>query len=130
MATITNANLSISVDSAKKTARCVVTGRVFFTVYEMREMKQGLRFILHCSLWGEDLGMWLNPDDYLYSYGSRYFPDATPTSPESVTFDVTVGLELLDEDFGTDEVYGLLTLKNLYTGNKVKVKTNVVKRIF
>ncbi len=130
MSTITNANLAISVDNAKKTARCVITAKVFFTRYEMKEMEQGLRFVLHCSLWGEDLGMWLNPDDFLYSYGSKYFPDATPTSPESVTFDVIVGVDLLNEDWGTDEVYGLLTLKNLYTGNKVKVRTNVVKRKF
>lgn len=130
MATITNANLAITVDSAKKTARCVVTAKVFFTNYEMSEMREGLRFVLHCSLWGQDLGMWLNPDDFLYSYGSKHFPDATPTSPENVVFDVTVGVGLLNEDWGTDEVYGLLTLKNLYTGNKVKAKTNVVKRKF
>lgn len=130
MATITNANLAISVDSAKKTARCVVTCRLFFSSYEMNEMKEGLRFVLHCSLWGEDLGWWLDPDDFLYSYGSRFFPDATPASPESVTFDVTVGVSLLDEDSGTDEVYGLLKLQNLYTAVTVRAKTNVVKRKF
>lgn len=130
MATLTNANLAITVDSVKKTAKCVVTVRVFFTGYEREEMKQGLKFVLHCSLWGEDLGNWLNPDDFLISYASKCFPDLTPTSPEDVVFDITVGVSLLDEDWGTDEVYGLLTLKNLYTGNKVKAKTNVVKRKF
>ena len=130
MASITNAKLGIAVDSAKKTARCTVTCKVFFTAYELREMKEGLKFVLHCSLWGEDLGNWLNPDDFLYSYGSKYFPDATPASPESVSFDVTVGVSLLDEDWGTDEVYGLLTLRNLYTGNTVKRKTNVITRNF
>jgi hypothetical protein len=130
MATITNAHLAISVDSHKKTARCVVTAKVFFTAYEMREMKEGLKYVLHCSLWGEDLGNWLNPDDYLYGYGSKHFPDTSPTTSENVTFDVTVGVGLLDEDWGTDEVYGLLTLRNLYTGNKVKAKTNVIKRKF
>lgn len=45
-------------------------------------------------------------------------------------FDVTVGVSLLDEDYGTDEVYGLLTLKNLNTGNTIKAKTNVIKRKF
>lgn len=130
MATMTNAHLDITVDSAKKTARCVVTAKVFFTPYEMREMREGLRFVLHCSLWGQDLGMWLNPDDYLFSYESKHYPDRTPTSPEAITFDVTVGVSLLDEDWGTDEVYGLLTLKNLYNGQKVKAKSNVVKRKF
>jgi hypothetical protein len=96
----------------------------------MNEMKEGLKFVLHCSLWGEDLGMWLNPDDFLFSYSSKVFPDATPTAREKVTFDVTVGVSLLDEDWGTDEVYGLLTLHNLYTGAKIKRKTNVVVRSF
>ena len=130
MATITGASLAINVNQVTKTAQCVVKARVFFTAYELREMKEGLKFVMHCSLWGEDLGMWLNPDDFLYCYNSKYFPDATPTNPEMVTFDVTVGTSLLDEDYGTDEIYGLLTLKNLYTGNKVKVRTNVVKRAF
>lgn len=130
MASVVNPRLNITVDSAKKTARCVVTCEVVFTAYEMNEMKEGLKFVLHCSLWGEDLGMWLNPDDFLYSYGSKIFPDATPALREKVTFDVTVGVSLLDEDWGTDEVYGLLTLHNLYTGAKVKRKTNVVVRNF
>jgi len=130
MASLVNPKLNITVDSAKKTARCVVTCKVYFTTYEMREMKEGLRFVLHCSLWGEDLGMWLNPDDFLYSYGSKFFPDATPASPENVTFDVTVGVSLLDEDWGTDEVYALLTLKNLYTNVTVQRKSNVVVRSF
>lgn len=130
MATITNATLAIAVNALTKTAQCSVKARVHFTAYEMREMQQGLKFVLHCSLWGQDLGMWLNPDDFLYSYNSKYFPDSNPTSPESVAFDVTVGTSLLDEDYGTDEVYALLTLKNLYTGNKVKAKTNIIKRAF
>jgi len=130
MATLVNPRLNITVDNAKKTARCVVTCEVLFTAYEMNEMKEGLRFILHCSLWGEDLGMWLNPDDFLFSYGSKVFPDATPTAREKVAFDVTVGVSLLDEDWGTDEVYGLLTLRNLYTNATVKRKTNVVVRSF
>ncbi len=130
MATLANPRLNISVDQTKKTARCVVTCDVIFTAYEMNEMKQGLRFALHCSLWGEDLGMWLNPDDFLYSYATRIFPDATPEARERATFDVTVGVSLLDEDWGTYEVYGLLTLRNLYTGTTVKRKTNVVVRSF
>ncbi len=130
MATITNAKLAITTNAAAKTAKCIVTCKVFFTTFERNQMKDGLKFSMNCSLWGEDLGNWLNPDDFLYSYGTKYFPDATPTSPESVSFEAVIGTSLLDEDFGTDEVYGLLTLKNLYTGVTVKKKSNVISRSF
>lgn len=130
MASITNATLHIESNAATGTSNCTVACKVYFTPYEQREMKEGLRFVLHSTLWGEDLGNWLNPDDYIFSYGSKYFPDASPSSPESVTFAATLGTNLLNEDFGTDEVFGKLTLRNLYTGNKVSAKTNVVKRKF
>ena len=41
-----------------------------------------------------------------------------------------MGTNLLNEDFGTDEVYGRLRLNNLYTRNVVTAKTNVIKRNF
>jgi hypothetical protein len=125
---ISNANLNITVDSARSTARCVVTCRVYFTSYERREMAEGLRFVLYCSLWGQDLGWWLNPDDYLYSYASTYFSE--PDSPQGASFEATLGLSLLNEDWGTDEVYGKLTLRNLYNDRRVTAKTNVVRRKF
>jgi hypothetical protein len=132
MATLVAANLSINVNAAEKTARCIVTCKAVFTPFELKEMKEGLKFVMHCNLWGEDLGIgnWLNPDDFIFSYGSKFFPDATPTASETATFDATLGTSLLDEDWGTDEVYGLVTLRNLYTNNTVKRKTNVIVRNF
>jgi hypothetical protein len=129
MATLTNATLRITVNAAAKTAQCVATCRVHFTAFELNQMAQGLRFVLHSSLWGED-GTFLNPDDFLFSYASQNFPDSSPSAIETATFNATVGLSLLNEDWGTDEVYALLTLKNLYTNNTIKAKTNVVKRDF
>lgn len=132
MATITNAKLEIGSNTSTGTSSCVVTCRVSFTKYELNEMKEGLKFALHCALWGEDNGpsAWINPDDFIFSYASKHFPDASPTNPEMATFTATLGTSLLNEDFGTDEVYGRLRLKNLYTGNVVSAKTNVVKRSF
>ncbi len=132
MATITAATLAISSNATTKTSRCVVTCKVLFTAFEMNQIKDGLKFSLSCALWGEDLGInnWLNADDFIFSYASKIFPDATPAASELATFDVTLGTNLLDEDWGTDEVYGLLTLKNLYTNVAVKKKTNVVTRSF
>lgn len=136
MATITNRNLAITHDHTKKTARCVVTCRVNFTTYEMNEMKKGLRFKLKCVLWGkESWEPFEGGDDYLYTYSPpKYFPDPTPTATESVTFDVTLGEGVLDEDgfWGgyVDEVYGKLTLTNLYTLVQVTRSTNVVEHSF
>jgi len=98
----------------------------------MNQMKEGLKFVIHCNLWGEDLGInnWLNADDFIFSYASKFFPDATPAASETVTFDATLGTSLLDEDWGTDEVYRLVTLRNMYTNNSVKRKTNVISRKF
>jgi hypothetical protein len=132
MATITSAKLEIGSNASTGTSNCVVTCRVTFTKYEQNEMKEGLKFALHCALWGEDngLGALINPDDFIFSYASKHYPDATPSSPEVATFTATLGTNLLNEDFGTDEVYGRLRLKNLYTGNVVTAKTNVIKRSF
>lgn len=104
-----------------------------FTAYEMNEMREGLKFILDCSLWDADRSVgewWRGGDDHLYSYGSRIFPDASPSASESVTFDVTVGASLLDDESGTDEIFGRLRLRNYYTGAIVTAKTNIVKRKF
>ena len=132
MATITSAKLEVGNNSSTGTSNCIVTCRVTFTKYEQNEMKEGLKFALHCALWGEDNGpnALINPDDFIFSYASKHFPDATPSSPEMVTFNATLGTSLLNEDFGTDEVYGRLRLKNLYTGKIVSAKTNVIKRHF
>lgn len=127
MATITNAKLEVGSNAATGTSNCVVTCRVSFTKYELNEMKEGLKFALHCTLWGEDS---ITPDDFIFSYASKHYPDASPSNPELATFTATLGTNLLNEDFGTDEVFGRLRLKNLYTGNVVNAKTNVVKRSF
>jgi len=127
MARIDSPRLAIAVDSSAKTARCEVTCKVYFTAYEMREMREGLNFRLDCSLWEEDV---ITHDDYLYSYGSKFFPDASPTSPESATFSAVLGLSLLNQEWGRDEIYARLALKNLYTRVTVTANTNVVKRNF
>ncbi len=129
MATLTNANLTITSDDEKKTSRCVVTCKAVFTPFELNDMKSGLRFKLDCTLWGEDSGL-NGADDSLYTYGSQFFPDASSTASKSVTFDVTLGTSVLNEDSGTDEVYAKLWLKNLYTGNAVPKKSNVITRKF
>jgi hypothetical protein len=128
MATLTTTNLSITSDAEKKTSHCVVTCKVGFTSFELNDMKNGLRFKLDCTLWGDDSGL-NGADDSLYTYGSQFF-DASSKASETATFDVTVGTDLLNEDSGTDEVFAQLTLKNLYTSKKVPKKSNVITRRF
>lgn len=134
MATISNQKLAITHDHVKKTARCVVTAKVNFDTLEQFLMKQGLKFKLKCELWGDDSGL-TGSDDKLFTYTpAKYFPDPTPTQSESVTFDVVLGEGVLDEDGFTggfvDEVYGKLTLTNLYTTVTISKNTNVVSHSF
>ena len=78
----------------EKTAKPVVKCKVHFTGLELCLIKScpGQRmFKLKCQLWGKDSGL-TGGDDFLYTYPTVfYFPDATPTSPESRTFEDTVG---------------------------------------
>jgi hypothetical protein len=43
---------------------------------------------------------------------------------------VTVGEGLLNEDYGTDEVYGKLLLQNLFTMVQIQKKTNEISHHF
>ncbi|MEW6126601.1 MAG: hypothetical protein AB1757_06135 [Acidobacteriota bacterium] len=133
MATITNAKLTLTHDHNKKTVRAVVTCNVNFTALEQCQMKacpQARFFKLKCQLWGEDSGL-TGADDFLFTYATVFFfPDPSPAATESRTFDVLLGEGVLDEDWGQDEVYGLLRLTNLGTLVEVKKKTNVVSHHF
>jgi hypothetical protein len=133
MASITEAKLSITHDHNKKTARPIVRCTVKFTALELCQMKQcpeGAHFKLKCQLWGEDSGL-TGADDFLFTYGAAFFfPDATPATTESRTFDVVLGEGVLDEDFGQDEVYAKVILQNLSTLVKVTKNSNVVSHSF
>jgi len=143
MATITDAKLVVTHDHEKKLVRPVVTCKVHFTDLEQCLMKTCARtrlFKLKCELWGEDSGL-TGSDDKLWTYTPvKYYPDPTPTATESVTFVVmpdppgVLGEGVLDEDgfLGgyVDEVYGKLTLTNLFSLVRITKKTNVVSHRF
>ena len=133
MATITNAVLTLAHDHRKKTVQATAKCRVNFTELELCQMKNctGARFFkLKCQLWGEDSGLNFG-DDFLFTYSQAFFfPDGSPTASEDRTFDVLLGEGVLDEDWGTDEVYALFKLVNLYTTAEVKKKSNVVSHNF
>jgi hypothetical protein len=133
MATITDANLTITHGHTKKLARAVVRCKVNFTALELCQMKtcaQARLFKLKCQLWGADSGL-TGADDHLFTYTNVFFyPDATPNGSEAATFEVTLGEGVLDEDIGRDEVYGRLQLTNLYTLGVVNKNTNEVSHRF
>ena len=133
MASITNAHLDLTHDHNKKTVKAVVKCDVNFTALElcqMRACKEGRHFKLKCQLWGEDSGL-TGADDFLFTYSTVFFfPDPSPAGTEHRTFDVLLGEGVLDEDWGEDEVYGLLKLINLSTLVEVKKKTNTVSHHF
>jgi hypothetical protein len=133
MATITNATLGLTHDHHKKTVRAVVKCNVNFTALEQCQMKNcpGTRqFKLKCQLWGSDSGL-TGADDFLFTYSNVFFfPDPSPTATETRTFDVLLGEGVLDEDWGEDEIYGLLRLVNLSSLVEVKKKTNTVSHSF
>lgn len=126
MATLTSASIGIGPDPTNVNRSIVkVACKIVFSAYEMSQMKIGLKFRLDCKLWGEDLGQgnWLNADDFIFSYASKIYPDATPTATESAVFEASLPNSWLDEDWGTDEVYGDILLTNLYTNVGVRRRT-------
>ena len=133
MAEITDRKLTIKHDHSKNTAHAVVTCKITFTGLElcmMRACPEERMFVLKCQLWGADSGF-TGSDDFLYTYSTVFaFPDGSPSSPESRTFDVTVGESILDEDWGKDEVYGRLILRNLFTMVEKRRHTNTVSHSF
>ena len=120
-------------DHTKKTVRAIAKCSVNFTHLELCQMKacpNGRLFKLKCDLWGADSGL-TGADDHLYTYGTVfYFPDTTPNASESRSFDVVLGEGVLDEDWGEDEVYGLLRLINLSSNVAIQKKTNTVSHSF
>ncbi len=132
MAILINSKLAINLNLPNKMAEVVVTGKVKFTTFEFFMLQNGVRFRLDCRIWGEDWGQGnlLNSDDKLFSYGSKFFPDTNPTQTENFTFTKQVPQSTLDEDTGTDNIYGEVTITNLENLVRSKQRTNIVHHNF
>lgn len=129
MATLSKPALSINHDHGKKLAKVSVTGKITFSEYELIQMKDGLKFKLKCVLWGDDSGL-TGADDQLFTLTNKYLPDSSPSMVENYKFEVTLGEGVLDEDWGTDEVFAKVKLINLYTQVPVSKNSNVVSHSF
>jgi hypothetical protein len=129
MANVWSAHLAISHDHVKKLAAVTVRVKLAFTTYELKQMKDGLQFKCKCELWGADSGF-NGADDKLYVLSPKYFPDASPSGTEEISFQVTLGEGVLDEDWGRDEVYAHVVLQNLFTQTKSSKNSNTVEHRF
>ena len=120
MASLSNATLTLNRDAAKKTVRAVARCRITYTQFELNQMQQGLQFRMRAKLMGADSGLFGGDDDLFTYTPAKFYPDATPTSVETATFEVTLGDEVLDEDLGRDEIFARFELTNLFTLNVVR----------
>jgi hypothetical protein len=132
MNSITNAQLTIVHDQVKKLAKVKVTCRITFGAIEHALMKlaPGQWFRLNCRLRGADGGIFGGDDNLFTITPPFFFPDVSPTPSESRTFEVTLGEGVLNEDWGTDEVYARLELVPLVFGTIVVKNTNTVSHSF
>lgn len=132
MATIISPKLAIEVGLPGGKSKVEVKCQLKFSPFEMFSMSHGVRFRLECKLWGADA--WPNPDDSLYSFTRKMYPDTTPSATENVIFTATIPSSVLNEDDSifdrTDEVYAALTLTNLETGVKITTKSNEIVHHF
>lgn len=132
MASISNAHLDIKHNHDKKTARVVVTAQVTFSPIELFLLKNGLTFRLKGALKGADSGL-KGADDHLWTFKPIPIADRTPQETVKLTFEETLGEDVLDEDKITnpkDEVYARLTLVDQYTGREYVKDTNEVSHYF
>lgn len=153
MAKILQADLQINREISAGVAECIVRCKIEFTRFEYCLMSQceGHLFKLKCELMGRDEKPIDEPepvgsptvgipnsglpvmgyiDDHLYTFEDVYwFPDRIPNKIEERVFSKTIGQSILDEDvdaYGPDEIYSLLTLKNVFANVVVTKRTNIV----
>ena len=139
MATINSAAFAITANLPGNKVKAEVTCKLTFTLFEKLMMANGVKFRLNCQLWGDDGGVIpilnINQDDSLYNYPAKFYPDATPALSETYVFSATFNSGTLNEDSMPlialqDEVYALVTLKNLETGVSWKKRSNTINAYF
>lgn len=137
MATINSAAFAITANLPGNKVKAEVTCKLTFTQFEKLMMANGVKFRLNCQLWGDDGGTILgfNVDDSLYNYPAKFYPDSTPTLSETYVFSATFASGVLNEDSIPlialeDEVYAMVSLKNLETGASWKKRSNTIVHYF
>jgi hypothetical protein len=138
MASISSAKLEMTPDDTTHTANVLVTCEVHFTDPELEVMNQNpnrMHFSMLCWLEGQDVGQvaFVDTDDWVYSFASKKLPDGPPSRVEKVSFEATLGFDLLNEDvIGEDEIQAKLLLQGwtAFKGHFSTAITNTVKYEF
>jgi hypothetical protein len=107
MANLSNPTLTIKLISGTNNADVTATVVVKLTAFELNLVKNlGLKFKLKARLWGQD-GGFNGGDDDLFSFSTQ-----TISAGGTFTFKTTVSRNVLDEDWGNDEIYAKFTLQS------------------
>ena len=126
MATITNAELTITTNRPEDRASVVVTCDVEFTEVEVNAMNMlGLQYTLHCQVLNREM----LDEEPVVSYHHQQFPRVAGMGRryEHVTFDKYEPMYLLhDRLIGKDKLVAQLKLKNEETGAESVKRTEVI----
>ena len=126
MATITNAELTITTDRPQDRANVVVSCDVQFTEVEVNAMNMlGLQYTLHCKILNKEM----LDEDPVESFHHQTFPRIPGGAMryEHVVFDSSTAMSNLHESvFGKDKLVAELKLKNEETGATVVQRTEVI----
>jgi len=101
MANVYNVTLSRKAHSGG-ISEMTVTYKVSFNHFERITVENKVRFREYIELWGDDSGL-TGGDDYLYRAPTSVFDSQSSTLTRTRKFNVSN--EILDEDWGKDEVY-------------------------
>jgi hypothetical protein len=126
MASITNAELTITTNRPQDQASVVVTCDIAFTEVEVNAMNMlGLQYTLHCEVYNKDLF-----DEYpVVTYRHQTFPRTAGEAPrhEHAVFEDLVPMDNLHERLvGKDKLVAQLKLKNEETGGEEVQRTEVI----
>ena len=126
MATITNAELTVTTNRPEDRAAVVVTCDVEFTEVEVNAMNMlGLQYTLHCQVLNREM----LDEEPVVSYHHQQFPRVAGMARryEHVTFDKYEPMYLLhDRLIGKDKLVAQLKLKNEETGAENVQRTEVI----
>jgi len=126
MASITNAELSITTDRPEDRANVIVSCNVQFTEVEVNAMNVlGLQYTLHCRVLNKEM----LDEDAVETYHHQTFPRIPGGAMryEHAVFDSSASMTTLHERlFGKDKLVAELKLKNEETGAEMVQRTEVV----
>jgi hypothetical protein len=131
MPSITNRVLTIERREGGKNYNVRVECDIQFTDIELCQMKvcgeETKLYKLKCSVLGDDPVF----DDFLFSYSDvKYYPEGNPIPKEHAIFETSASGGLLNEDWGTDDLFARLTLQNLASHVSIEKDTDVIHANF